>query len=79
MAGVLQSQRLKRSEAINSQAYKIELLGKVHYMLKAAPIELEAVLGMTGRGHKPWGQSCVVIGKRAGVWQGWNVASQKTP
>lgn len=72
VARVMQSQRLgmAMSAEANSAAYEAQLLGKVHYMLKCAPAALEAPLGMTGRGHKPWGQSCLVYGKRAGAWQG---------
>ena len=52
-------------------AYRAALTFKVHYMLKCAPAELEQKLGMTGRGPKPWGQSCPVYGKRLAAWQGW--------
>ncbi|MBL0769572.1 hypothetical protein JI743_12215 [Sphingopyxis sp. DHUNG17] len=69
VAGVLQTQRLKFSGGVNSHAYKAELLGKLHYMLKTAPAELESIVGLAGHGHKQWGQSCLVIGKRVGVWQ----------
>jgi len=60
-----------RSAGSNPASYEAQILGKVHYMLKCAPAALEARLDMVGRGHKPWGQSCRVYGKRAGVWQGW--------
>ncbi len=49
------------------------LLGKVHYMLKCAPAELEGQLGMTGLGPKPWGQRCQTYGRRLSVWQGWQL------
>lgn len=78
VAGVLQTQRLKCAGSKNTAAYEAELLGKVHYMLKCAPIELESEMRMAGRGYKQWGQSCVVVGKRAGVWQGWRAAARKT-
>lgn len=70
-SGVINTKRLKSAGAINSLAYEAELLGNIHYMLKCAPIELEKSLDMAGRGHERWGQSCLVIGKRAGVWQQW--------
>ncbi|NMW32045.1 hypothetical protein HKD42_08225 [Altererythrobacter sp. RZ02] len=60
-----------RSAASNPLAYEAQLLGKLHYMMKTAPASLEEPLGMAGRGHKPWGQSCPVYGKRAAVWQNW--------
>jgi hypothetical protein len=72
VAGVVQSQRLypPTSATADPAAYEAQLLGKVHYMLKCAPAILEGKLGMIGMGEKPWGQSCRVYGKRAGVWQG---------
>ncbi len=75
VARTLQTQRLKNAAAFHGRAYQTELLGKVHYMLKAAPIELEVVLDMAGRGRKDWGQFCPVIGKRVGVWQDWKKAA----
>lgn len=73
VAETLDSQKLSaaRSASNHPAAYEAQILGKVHYMLKCAPAALEARLDMTGRGYKPWGQSCLVYGKRAGVWQGW--------
>jgi hypothetical protein len=47
------------------------LWGKVHYMLKCAPAELEEPLGMTALGPKPWGHNCQTYGKRLAIWQGW--------
>jgi len=78
--GTLQCQKLgsARSASRYPEAYHAELLGKVHYMLKTAPEALEDRLGMVGWGHKPWGQSCRVIGKRAGVWQGVSHSSRST-
>lgn len=69
--GTLQSQRLGSAYAseVNPALYEAILLGKLHYMMKCAPEPLEAALGMEGWGHKPWGQSSRVLGKRAGVWQ----------
>ena len=61
VAGVLQTQRLKYAGSSNAPAYEAELIGKVHYMLKCAPIELEAEMSMIGRGHKEWGQSSPVV------------------
>lgn len=73
IAGVVDSQRLSSADACNAlpAAYEAEVIGKVHYMLKCAPAALEGPLDMIGRGHRDWGQSCTVYGKRAGVWQGW--------
>jgi hypothetical protein len=76
ISGVLQCQRLLSAGTAGASpaAYEAELTGKVHYMLKCAPAALEDVLGMLGKGHRKWGQSCSVYGKRAGVWQGWRKA-----
>lgn len=49
------------------EALEAQIMGKVHYMLKAAPSELMAPLGMIGRGHVDWGRSCRVVGKRLAV------------
>lgn len=51
----------------HAEAQRAELMAKVHYMLKTTPAQLEDVLGMTGRGYKPWGRSCAVYGKRCAV------------
>lgn len=59
------------------EAYCAALAFKVHYMLKCAPAALEQALGMTGRGPKPWGQSCMVYGKRLAIWQGWQKSSDE--
>lgn len=56
-------------------AYRAAVAFKVHYMLKCAPERLEAELGMQGRGPKPWGQSCLVYGRRLSIWQGWRDAA----
>lgn len=48
------------------------LRAKLHYMLKAAPPELESKLGLQAWGEVRWGQSSTVYGKRAGSWQGWS-------
>ena len=71
VAGTLQSQRLGEaySASVNAGLYEARLLGKLHYMLKCAPIQLERKFLVEGWGHKPWGQSSNVIGKRAAVWQ----------
>ena len=73
VAGVVDSEKLSSAGAFHAlpAAYEAQVMGKVHYMLKCAPAALEAPLGMVGRGHRDWGQSCPVYGKRAGVWQGW--------
>lgn len=69
--GVVKSEALQYRAAAfaNPDVYLAELRGKQHYMLKAAPAELELALGMIGFGHAPWGQLCRTYGKRAGVWQ----------
>ena len=71
VAKTCKSERLAPAYAsgTNPALYEAVLLGKLHYMLKCAPKPLEEALDMVGRGHKPWGQSNRVIGKRAGVWQ----------
>ena len=51
------------------EAYRAALMGRLHYMLKCAPAGLRVELDLTGWGHVPWGQRCLVFGKRAGVWQ----------
>lgn len=73
VARVLDCQRLASaySATTNPALYQAALSGKLHYMLKTAPAALESKLDMVERGHKQWGQSCLVIGKRAAVWQGW--------
>ena len=75
IAETLETQRLSAGYSANTNPalYEAVLLGKLHYMLKCAPAELEAQLEMVGWGHKPWGQSCPVIGKRTGVWQDWKL------
>lgn len=72
-AGTLHSEILHtgRNDASNPAAYETQVMGKVHYMLKAAPAALERELGMVGRGYKPWGRPCPVYGKRLAIWQGW--------
>lgn len=70
VAGVVQTKRVRG--AIEAGAlYRHDLMQKAHYMLKAAPPELEGELGLLGRGRwgVDWGQSSSVIGKRAGRWQ----------
>ena len=71
--GTVESQNIRFSHCIanNPEAYQAALMGKVHYMLKCSPAALERKLSMIGRGPKPWGQSGVTFGKRAGIWQGW--------
>lgn len=73
VAKTLQSQKLSavRSARFCPLAYKAQLEGKLHYMMKTAPVTLEGRLGMRGKGHKEWGQSCIVYGKRAAVWPKW--------
>lgn len=73
VSGTVESQKIQFAHISgdNPEAYEAALMGKVHYMLKCAPAALEGKLGMTGRGYKPWGQSCATFGKRAAIWQGW--------
>ncbi|QJB69876.1 hypothetical protein [Parasphingorhabdus halotolerans] len=75
----LQCQKIRFGDiAVNNpEAYETAIMGKVHYMLKCAPAALERELGLVGRGHKPWGQSCTTFRKQAGIWQGWNRNSQR--
>nr|WP_140404505.1 hypothetical protein [Sphingomonas sp. CDS-1] len=70
-SGVVQTQRLKFAATMNVDAYSAELQGKLHYMLKCAPAEMEATFGLFGHYQVRWGQRCLVIGKRSGVWQDW--------
>ena len=71
IARTLDCQKLSaaRAATFNPEPYRAQLLGKLHYMLKCAPAQLEVSLGMEGRGHKAWGHSSRVVGKRAGCWQ----------
>lgn len=48
--------------------YGHSLTARIHYMLKAAPLELESELGVSAWGRSRWGQSSRVFGKRAGAW-----------
>ncbi len=67
VTGVLDSRRPDKT-----LGHRRWLWGKVHYMLKCAPAELEGQLGMTGLGPKPWGQQCQTFGRRLSIWQGWH-------
>lgn len=69
--GVLRSDKLRMSNGYLSlsEAIEAEVMGKVHYMLKAAPAPLEARLGMEDIGYKRWGRPCPVYGKRLAVSQ----------
>lgn len=69
--GHVDSQKLGAAYAAdaNPALYEAVLKGKLHYMLKCAPATIERPLGLEGWGHKEWGQSCRVIGKRVGAWQ----------
>lgn len=70
-SGTVDSQRLREAYTAETdpELYRARVLGKLHYMLKCAPERLEGPMGMIGWGHKPWGQSSRVVGKRAGGWQ----------
>lgn len=65
--GVIETERIRGAESAYAvpELYWMNLYAKLHYMMKAAPPELEARLDMTGRGHTPWGRYCTVHGKRA--------------
>ncbi len=67
VSGVVECQKLVY--AANTRAREVEVLGKVHYMLKCAPAAFESNLGMVGRGYVAWGKSCMVTGKRLARWQ----------
>lgn len=71
VAGTVDTQRLAPAYACeaNPAHYRAVLLAKLSYMMKCAPEALEAALGLEGWGHKAWGKSSRVIGKRAGAWQ----------
>lgn len=71
VAGSLQTQRLASAYSwkSNPELYRAVLLGKLHYMMKCAPRQLECALDLKGWGYKEWGQASRVIGKRAGTWQ----------
>lgn len=58
-----------------SDAYRAELNGRVHYLLKCAPAELETQLGCAFWSVVKWGKKEPVIGKRLAVWQGWKKRS----
>ncbi|MBA1374956.1 rolling circle replication-associated protein [Sphingomonas ursincola] len=65
--GVIDTKPIRGASSAYSEPdlYWANLRTKLHYMMKAAPPELEAVLGIQGWGDKPWGQYCTVHGKRA--------------
>lgn len=71
VARTIDSQRIASAYSCEAypEPYRAALLGKLHYMMKCAPKHLEAELGLIGWGHKEWGQSSRVLGKRAGTWQ----------
>ncbi len=68
-----------KSASINPRAYDAQLRGRLAYMLKNAPEEWAAPLGLEPYISKPWGQSSRVIGKRAGVWQTRKVRGRYNP
>lgn len=69
----LQCQRIAAGDGTmaGDAAYDAAVLGKAHYMLKAAPKALETALGVEWVGRKPWGVPCAVYGVRLSIWQGW--------
>ena len=74
VSGTTQCQRIaaSRDPEDNAAAYRAALMGKVHYMLKYAPAELEALLDMNiwrSPWSKSWGRTGMTIGSRIGRWQ----------
>jgi hypothetical protein len=67
VTGVVDTDRIRGARSVCSapELYWANLDTKLHYMLKAAQPELEAKLGMQGKGHTEWGRYCMVYGKRA--------------
>lgn len=78
IARTLRTEKLATGEGEGSDpaAYRAQVKGKTHYMLKCAPAALEAELGMLWQGPKAWGRQCAVFGKRLGIWQGWRAAAR---
>lgn len=78
VAGVLHVRKLPtgQNEASNPAVADAIIMGKVHYMLKAAPVTLESKLAMERYRRVHWGQPCMVFDKRAGIWQGWREAAR---
>lgn len=70
-SGTILTRKIAGSSADQAlpEAFEAALMGRLHYLLKGTPARLERPLGMTKWGHVPWGQSCLVYGKRAAVWQ----------
>ena len=70
-AGTVLSRKIATGRACNGQsaAYQALVMGRLHYLLKCTPAAFEGPLGMVPWRYKPWGQQCLVYGKRAGVWQ----------
>lgn len=57
------------SDDVSRDLYGISLAARIHYMLKAAPPDLERELDIMHWGRSRWGQTSRIFGKRAGVWQ----------
>lgn len=53
----------------NNGTYENKLFPILHYMLKCAPSDLEAKLGVVGWSKAEWGQSCLCYGKRIFISQ----------
>lgn len=71
VAGIVKSIPIPGADApedVSWDFYGHSLTARIHYMLKAAPAELEGELGIAGWGRSRWGQSSRVFGKRAGAW-----------
>lgn len=74
VSGVAQCQRIaaSRNPDASPMAYEAAVMSKVHYMLKCAPADLEARLGMVewrSPWSMSWGRTGWTFGKRAGRWQ----------
>jgi hypothetical protein len=71
VAGVVDTKIIPGADApgdVSWDLYGHSLTARIHYMLKAAPAEMEAELSISEWGRSRWGQSSRVFGKRAGAW-----------
>ena len=78
VAGSVQSQKIRGGfdSGFSGDGLAAAIMGKLHYVMKAAPADLEHEFGLCGAGYKPWGQASPVFGKRVAVWQGWKAVSK---
>lgn len=77
VGGVLLTKRLLHAPRAGrvSDAYRAEIHGRIHYMLKCAPAQFEPNLDVHGWSVVSWGKKQLVFGKRLCVWQGWRRAN----